>query len=186
MRLIKAAVIILGVSTPVFANESLSVAIDLAEQAIDKGHGAMCDLEMKPVRTGGYYPCLDFGPYRYVREYNRISGYVIEKGKRPFSIFTGTREKPIFLYDGPWTTDVVSRMVIWWNDNTGKNSDTYNKKMREQAALSAASKYISSLNEQPTTESPAKTPPSAREEQGKPKSNTEVMTDDIRSILGQQ
>ena len=163
------------------ANEALAIAVDLAEQAISKGHGNMCDLEMKPVRSGGYYHCLDFGPYRYVRGYNKVSGYVIEKGKPPFAIFEGPRDNPDFIYDGPWVSDVTARMVMWWSDNIERTSREYEAKARQKSRAVSAAEYISSLNK--PTEPADKEPPLAPA--NIPSTKTEIIAEDIRTILGQ-
>jgi len=182
MRAIAIATVLLASILPSQANESLGIAIDLAEQAIAKGHGSMCNLEMKPVRTGGYYPCLDFGPYRYVRGYNKVTGYVIEKGKAPFTIFSGPRSNPTFIYDGPWETDVVSRMVMWWNDNIEGTSRKFQDEAKANANRSAAAEYISSLNKSADDDKAAEAKEAPKPV---PPAKTEVMTDDIRSILSQ-
>jgi hypothetical protein len=181
MRSLIIATLLLASIYPSKADESLVVAIDLAEQAIAKGYGSMCNLEMKPVTTGGYYPCFDFGPYRYVRGYGKVAGYVIQKGKQPFPIFSGSKTSPTFTFKGPWETDVVSRMVMWWNDNIEDGSRKAKQEAKANENQSAAAEYINSLNKSSDDEPPK----DAQIKNTAPPAKTEILTDDIRTILGQ-
>ena len=184
MRIIALTAILLTFIIPAKANESLGVAIDLAEQAIAKGHGNMCNLEMKPVKSGGYYPCLDFGPYRYVRGYGKVTGLVIQKGREPFTIFSGPVSNPTFIYSGPWETDVVTKMVMWWSETVEGGSRKFEMEAKKSENRSAAAEYISSLNKQPEDENKNE-PAQNKAEEPAPPAKTEIMTDDIRTILSQ-
>lgn len=186
MRTILIAAILMTSVASTKADETLGVTIDLAEQAIRKGYGSMCSLEMKPVRTGGYYPCLDFGPYRYVRGYGKVTGLVIQKGKEPFPIFSGPTNAPRFIYGGPWETDVVSRMVMWWNENIEGNNQKVNQEAKANENRSAAADYISSLNKSPDDEkTPVPPTPPVPSQSPEPTAKQEIMTDDIKAILSQ-
>lgn len=181
MRSLIITALLLASITASNADESLVVAIDLAEQAMAKGYGSMCNLEMKPVTTGGYYPCFDFGPYRYVRGYGKVTGLVIQKGKQPFPIFSGSKTSPTFIYKGPWENDVVSRMVMWWNDNIEDGSRKAKQEAKTAENQSAAAEYINSLNKI-SDDKPSK---AEKIEPTTPPAKTEILTDDIRSILSQ-
>lgn len=182
MRALIMATLLMTSIIPSKADESLVVAIDLAEQAIAKGYGSMCNLEMRPVKSGGYYPCFDFGPYRYVRGYGKVTGLVIQNGKQPFPIFSGPKNSPTFNYKGPWENDVVSRMVMWWNDNIENGRQKANQEAKASENRSAAAEYINSLNKSPEDENKSI---AESGQKPNPPAKTETMTDDIRTILSQ-
>jgi hypothetical protein len=103
-------------STGIVRADGANVVVDYAEKALAKGYGTTCSLSMIPNTADGYYPCLDFGPYRYVREYQKISAYVVGPDKKPFQVMGGTRSEPKFSIGGPWEQDMAARMVAFWND----------------------------------------------------------------------
>lgn len=127
---------------PALADGGPSIIVDMAERAIAKGHGTTCGLEMKPVAKGGYYPCLDFGPYRYVRGYGKVYGFVVQVGKQPFSVMSGSELSPAWTYDGPWKEDMPARMVLWWNDTVEGVAFRAESEAAASGERAAAEKYI--------------------------------------------
>lgn len=116
MKIIFAGAVALFANAAAAHADGSSVVVDFAERALAKGYGSMCSLAMVPSTTDGYYPCIDFGRYRYVREYQKVSGYVVGKDKKPFKIMGGTAQDPRFTIGGPWEQDMPSRVVMFWND----------------------------------------------------------------------
>jgi hypothetical protein len=110
------ALTLLLASTGVAHADGASIVVDYAEKALAKGYGTTCSLAMIPSTADGYYPCLDFGPYRYVREYQKIGAYVVGPDKKPFKVMGGTRSDPRFSIGGPWEQDMATRIVAFWND----------------------------------------------------------------------
>lgn len=147
------------------------IVTEYAEKAISKGYGSMCSLSMEPVRTGGYYPCLDFGPYRYVRGYENVSAYVVQKGKTPFRIMSGPPGNPAFVVAGPWVQDLPIRMVSFWNEVV--EGGTAKRKAAEEVSgrQKAAEAYIKSLSEK---ERPVPVKRSASVEGASPKQEAAV------------
>jgi hypothetical protein len=83
------------------------------------GHGATCSLAMEPTRTDGYYPCVDFGPYRMVKEYGRVSGFVVGKGRKPFKVFVSDDAGERFVVGGPWESDMAGRLALTFGTSSG-------------------------------------------------------------------
>lgn len=123
---------------------------DLANRALKKGHGTECSLKFEPTKNRGYYPCLDFGPYRYVKAYGKSFVFVIQANKSPFKIMEGSYESLSFIHDGPWNSDVGPRLALWWNDVVEGNALKFEMDSAETKARTEAADYISSLN--PKTE----------------------------------
>lgn len=121
------------------------IVVEYAEKAISKGYGSMCSLEMTPVSSGGYYPCIDFGPYRYVRGYESVAAFVVQKDKAPFKIMGGTAQNPGFVIDGPWVQDLPMRMVAYWNDVIEGGADKLKQAQETSGRKKAAEEYINSL-----------------------------------------
>lgn len=103
-------------SSAIAADSGAIAAVDLAERALQKGHGAMCSLAMTPSTVDPYYPCIDIGSYRYVREYQKVSAYVVRPDEKPFKIMAGTASAPYFVVGGPWETNMAQQAVQFWND----------------------------------------------------------------------
>ncbi|BCB22505.1 hypothetical protein [Bosea sp. ANAM02] len=91
-------------------------AIATVRSALDRGHGQSCSLSAEPVARGGYYPCLDIGPYRFVAEYGRMRGFVLIEGQPPFPILHAESGQVEFLVRGPWQDDLAERVSAWWED----------------------------------------------------------------------
>jgi len=116
MRIPAAALVAALSASPALASDGPGVVAEMAERILSRGHGGTCSLAMVPVPRGGYYPCLDFGPYRVVKEYGRVSGYVVRDGKPPYLVMTAGERGQGFVAAGPWETDMPARIVSFWND----------------------------------------------------------------------
>jgi len=103
------------VSGQAFAQQAEEVT-PLALRAMERGYGGTCSLEMIPVARGGYYPCLDFGPYRIVKQYGRVTGYVVREGRAPYLVFKTEAGEGGFVVRGPWETDMPAKIALFWND----------------------------------------------------------------------
>jgi hypothetical protein len=121
------------------------IVVEYAEKAISKGYGSLCSLAMTPVASGGYYPCIDFGPYRYVRGYENVAAFVVQKDRVPFKIMGGTAQNPGFVIDGPWVQDLPMRMVAYWNDVIEGGADKLKQAQETSGRKRAAEEYINSL-----------------------------------------
>lgn len=116
---IRAAAIaaILVVSPSAQASDpNAQAAVDAAMSAIQKGRGARCALDGTPVQSGGYWDCLDVGPYRFVSEYGRVRVFVTGKDMDPFPILESREGSAGYLMTGPWIRDLPQRMMAWWTD----------------------------------------------------------------------
>ena len=98
------------------SDASASAAVEAAVAAMDRGHGTMCSLAAEPVVSGGYWPCVDVGPYRFVREYGRVRGFVVLKGQAPFQILVADERGADFTVTGRWTRDLGPRVAAWWDE----------------------------------------------------------------------
>lgn len=127
------------------ADDGAAFVVDRAERAIGKGYGEMCSLEMEPVQHGGYYPCLDFGPYRIVFEYRKVSGFVVQEGHPPFKVMGGGEDDPSFARNGPWVADMPARMASWWNEIVEGGAARARARTLAEARRSVAETYIRSL-----------------------------------------
>lgn len=98
------------------ADRAAQGAIDAAVAAMRRGHGSMCSLEALPVDRGGYWHCLDIGPYRFVVEYGKVKVFVTGKDMPPFPILESRDGVSEYLVTGPWAQDLPRRTEAWWND----------------------------------------------------------------------
>lgn len=163
------------------AADGPSIVVEMAEKALAKGYGGTCSLEMKPVRTGGYYPCLDFGPYRYVRGYGMVQAFVIQEGKRPFPVLSGPEDAPAWTYSGPWQEDMPARMVLWWNDVVEGMAEKAKAEAAAGTERAAAENYIKELRGEGAKDAAQK---DASEPQPLPNPvRTEEISPDIRELL---
>lgn len=121
------------------------IVVEYAEKAISKGYGAMCSLAMVPVKAGGYYHCIDFGPYRYVKGYESVAVFVVQQGKAPYQVMTGTPQNPAFVIEGPWVRDLPMRVIAYWNDVVEGGADRLRKSQETSGRKKAAEEYINSL-----------------------------------------
>ena len=139
------ASMLLQTSTVLGSNTSLNMVSEYAQKAIKMGYGAECSLGMKVVGVGGYYPCLDFGPYRIVVKYQEVAGFIIQKGFAPYKIFEGPEEKLVFIRNGPWNNDVVVQMTEWWSNVVEGGSIRKSEMKLQNTRQTAAERYIKSL-----------------------------------------
>ncbi|MBY3433807.1 hypothetical protein HFN89_06550 [Rhizobium laguerreae] len=151
------------------------IVVDYAEKAIAKGYGAMCSLTMTPVASGGYYPCIDFGPYRYVRGYESVAAFVVQQASAPYKVMGGTAQNPVFVIDGPWVQDLPMRMVAYWNDVIEGGAQRLKQAQETSGRKKAAEEYINSLaKKEKPVEAPAASAPKpvvgdqSKDEIGKP------------------
>lgn len=119
--------------------DQMNQAVRIAIKAIDRGYGQTCDLKAMPSIAGnGYYPCIDIGPYRFVREYAnagyRIAGYLVAGGE-PFRFLETTGLTANLLIKGPWETDLLPRAVKFDDDISGASAER--KRMLEPEAKRA-------------------------------------------------
>lgn len=173
-----------ALATPAAAADGSGIVEEMAERALARGYGAMCSLDHKPVARGGYFPCLDFGPYRYVSGYGKVYGLVVQKDREPFLVMSGPKGNASFIFDGPWKEDMPARMVMWWNETVEGTAARHAAEEAAEAERKAAEDYIRSLRgENPPAESgneatahvPASAPP--------PGGGTEEISLDIMRLL---
>lgn len=105
---------------------------DAVAAALERGHGTMCGLDNKPAPRGGYYPCLDIGPYRFVKGYGTLTAYVVLKDAAPFPVFRSGEQGEEFLVRGEWMRDLAPRVAAWWSDEIG--GDRGRREAQEGAA----------------------------------------------------
>lgn len=117
---------LLLVAAPAVAEEGLAGAARIADEAMAHGYGETCDLSAKPVASGGYYPCLDIPPYRFVRAYAggnwRMDGYLVADGD-PFRFMEYSGGRVTLLVRGPWETDLPTRAVQFADDSSGLSAE---------------------------------------------------------------
>nr|WP_250807216.1 hypothetical protein [Neorhizobium tomejilense] len=152
------------------------IVVEYAEKAIAKGYGSMCSLAMVPVKTGGYYHCLDFGPYRYVKGYESVSAYVVQQGKAPYQVMAGPPSNPVFAIEGPWSQDLPMRVIEYWNEVVEGGAAKARKAEESTGRKKAAEEYINSLVQ--------KERPAVVETVGE-KKDGEVVTDVLNDKIGE-
>lgn len=151
-------------SIPAMSGDGAAVVADIASKAIARGYGRTCSLTMEPVRTGGYYPCLDFGPYRIVKEYGRIRGFVVHEGSPPFQVLSYGDRGDGFV-EGPWVIDMPARIVSFWSDVVDGGLDRAKRSNDARTQRQAAEDYVRKLTmplEAETRPSPAGPPAEAK------------------------
>lgn len=121
------------------------IVVEYAEKAIAKGYGGMCSLAMTPVASGGYYHCLDFGPYRYVKGYESVSAFVVQRGQPPYQVMGGTPQNPVFVIKGPWESDLPMKVISYWNDVVEGGAEKLKRTEETSGRKKAAEEYINSL-----------------------------------------
>lgn len=157
--------------------DGAGIIIDYAERALARGYGATCSLSMVPSSTDGYYPCLDFGPYRYVREYQKISAYVVGKDKKPFKIMGGTRSAPRFVIGGPWEQDMPQRMIAFWNDIVEGGAEKAEQARQTTKEREEAEKYVREMMGGETIAGPENGPNGLQPPRQPAPSTTELLHD---------
>jgi len=165
MRGLRAAFLVaLAGAFPARAGDATAVVAEMTDRILARGHGQTCSLAMVPVRGGGYYPCVDFGPYRVVKEYGRISAYVVQDGKSPYLVMTGGERGAGFVVPGPWETDLPARIVMFWNDVVEGGLERGRRARETDAQRQEAEAYIRKLTQPeekaaPTATAAPGTPP---------------------------
>ena len=149
------------ISLPAAAGDP-SQAVALVHSAIAKGHGVACSLEMLPVATGGYYPCVDVGPYRVILEYGRTRAFVIIPGQAPFEILVSDAAGTRFQSQGVWEADFDQRVSDWWNEVVmgGQASNIARQAEADRAAAAggAVETYLKSLTPSAASSEPTEVP----------------------------
>lgn len=134
--------------------------IAIVKDALLRGYGGVCSLAMEPVAQGGYFPCVDIGPYRFVEEYGRTTGFVIMDGQPPFRILVQDQEGTHFEVQGPWVQDLPVRVQDWFHAEVeGGRAEAELAQAaadRNAAAGGAVDAYIKSL-EPPASPAPVAT-----------------------------
>lgn len=195
-----ASAFLLLLTTAASAQSGEAIGVEFAEKAIQKGYGATCSLAMQPSATDGYYPCIDFGPYRYVREYQKVSAYVVGPGRVPFKIMGGTAQNPTFILGGPWQQDFAARAVMFWNDIVEGGEKKAAEQMETAKARQDAENYVRGIMGQsdtkPTTPNPQAPVTTSnsdtisteelRMQSVGPREMLDVNENDIQRILSQQ
>lgn len=130
--------IAIAASTPAAADDAAIVA-RTAKALMDSGRFVRCGLDMQPTDRNGYYRCFDFGPYRVVEDYPRLSVFVTAGGD-PFRIFAAEAGRGTFLFQGPWASDLAPRLVKYAADAVaekaaGPNADV--RRLEAEARLGA-------------------------------------------------
>ena len=95
--------------SPALAEDAASI-VRTAKGLMDSGRYVRCGLDMKPSEGAGYYRCFEFGLYRVVEDYPRLSVFVTGEDA-PFRIFAAENGRGSFLFSGPWTTDLAPRLA---------------------------------------------------------------------------
>lgn len=140
--LVHAAVIpvaIVASLTMADAGDDATAVVRTAKALMDSGRFVRCGLDMQPTDRGGYYRCFDFGPYRVVEDYPRLSVFVTAGGD-PFRIFAAEAGRGSFLFQGPWATDLAPRLAKYAADAVaekaaGANADV--RRLEAEARLGA-------------------------------------------------
>jgi hypothetical protein len=104
---------------------------------MDSGRFVRCGLDMKPSESGGYYRCFEFGLYRVVEDYPRLSVFVTGE-EAPFRIFATENGRGGFLYSGPWTVDLAPRLAKYAADvvsNKDAGASTEARRIDAEARL---------------------------------------------------
>lgn len=117
-----------------------------ALKAMDRGYGETCSLAMVPVPKGGYYPCIDFGPYRIVKEYGRVTGYVVRDGKQPFLVYRLENGRGGgFVVPGAWEHDMAAQLAIFWNETVERRGGEARLRQQHESERKAAEAFVSGL-----------------------------------------
>jgi hypothetical protein len=155
-----AAVVLLALlaihATPARADDA-STIVRTAKALMDSGRYVRCGLDMQPAETSGYYRCFDFGPYRVVEDYPRLSIFVTAGGD-PFRIFTAEGGRGEFLFQGPWVVDAAPRLAKFAADAIAGKKSSPSQDVRRLDAETRLGKVIEAERPKPPPE-PAPLPP---------------------------
>ncbi|MGU3658564.1 hypothetical protein [Methylobacterium fujisawaense] len=122
-----------------------------AKALMDSGRYVHCGLDMQPAETSGYYRCFDFGPYRVVEDYPRLSVFVTAGGD-PFRIFAAERGRGEFLFQGPWVSDVAPRLAKFAADAVAGGKPSPSQDVRRLDAEARLGKVIEAERPKPPPE----------------------------------
>lgn len=136
-------------------------AVNAALAAIQKGRGARCGLDANLADRGGYWDCVDIGPYRFVVEYGQVRGFVTGKDMEPFAILESRDGVASYTIQGPWIRDLPARVAAWWSDEfeggRSRRDDGIARSKLRSSAERAIQSLIDAENPAPTkrTEEPS-------------------------------
>lgn len=116
MKLPVTLIAFLALTFPAMAGSAEDIGVEYAIKAMDRGYGSSCNLAMEISQNDAYYRCIDFGPYRVVEEYQKVSAYVVGPDMQPFKIMEGPSKQPVFTVGGPWEQDFAMKAVSFWNE----------------------------------------------------------------------
>lgn len=119
-----------------------------AKSLMDSGRYVHCGLDMQPAETSGYYRCFDFGPYRVVEDYPRLSVFVTAGGD-PFRVFAAERGRGEFLFQGPWVSDVAPRLAKFAADAVAGGKPSPSQDVRRLDAEARLGKVIEAERPKP-------------------------------------
>jgi hypothetical protein len=115
LRPVLASIAMMTAWTVAAEADDATTVVRTAKALMDSGRFVRCGLDMQPTDRGGYYRCFDFGPYRVVEDYPRLSVFVTAGGD-PFRIFAAEAGRGSFLFQGPWATDLAPRLAKYAAD----------------------------------------------------------------------
>lgn len=131
--------------------DDASTIVRTAKSLMDSGRYVHCGLDMQPAETAGYYRCFDFGPYRVVEDYPRLSVFVTAGGD-PFRIFAAERGRGEFLFQGPWVSDVAPRLAKFAADTVAGGKPSPSQDVRRLDAEARLGKVIEAERPKPPPE----------------------------------
>ncbi len=160
----------LALAAPASAGDrSAQAAVETALAAMDRGYGAACSLANKPVPSGGYWPCVDIGPYRFVKEYGRVRAFVVVKDGDPYPIMVSTDGDAEFTVGGRWSQDMPRRVAAWWEDEVLRARQRRDAASGEDGRHAAADEAIRGFDGPPSDAGPASAAPTGAEAPRRPR-----------------
>jgi hypothetical protein len=150
-RLALAAGAILSAQTSAVQADDASTIVRTAKALMDSGRYARCGLDMQPAEKTGYYRCFDFGPYRIVEDYPKLSVFVTAGGD-PFRVFAAEGGRGEFLFQGPWVADVGPRLAKYAADAVAQKGATPSQDVRRLDAEARLGKVIEAERPKPPPE----------------------------------
>ncbi len=140
------------------ASGPASETLDLLADAIRRGYGDMCDLEGGKADKGGYFRCVDVGPYRFSFGDRTVDGYVILRGAPPYRFMRAAEGEPGgYVVGGPWEADLDDKVSRWYADEVGGGRARREAEQGDEERARAARAAVESYGETPG--SPAAQPP---------------------------
>ena len=145
-----AGAILAAQASPAKADDA-STIVRTAKALMDSGRYARCGLDMQPAEKTGYYRCFDFGPYRIVEDYPKLSVFVTAGGD-PFRIFAAEGGRGEFMFQGPWVADVAPRLAKYAADAVAQKGAAPSQDVRRLDAEARLGKVIESERPKPSPE----------------------------------